>query len=363
MINPEIKRNKVSAIQFASWSLLAFLLMHGFQPAWSQEASSEYTRPWESRPYQVQVWICNEATPQLTAVIPQVSIDLMRRAEITDASAWKVQVQTAPAIWKNRLLNSIQSTDELLDLTTVEEINKYDKLIVIGLTQAEGFIRYQVREYDIQTGQWGALIARSCPQPKGLSFQLFAAIERVFMPLAKIDRVSSEGEVFVRARAINACQEGDITDGGVTAIENSPVWIRPQDRFLPIIRKVDRNGDLTELEPIPFTYLTIDSPQKGSRLVCELHSRQRSVLGGRSSKRAQKLALVIRPPETPTSLNLVSRSDKSKALSGYEIYSRKPGASKDEPSEFLGLTDWRGSIEVPPTEDGLRLIYVKRGTR
>jgi hypothetical protein len=181
------------------------------------------------------------------------------------------------------------------------------------------------------------------------------------MPLTRIDRVNEKGEVFVRARAVNACVQSDI-DGNIEAIENSPVWVKPEDRFLPIIRRVDKNGDLAELDPIPFTYLTVDS-QEGSRLVCKIHSRQRMALGGRSSKRAQKLALVIRPPESSTDLKLVARSDKEKALAGYEIYSRRPEANKDEESEYLGLTDWRGIIEIPPFDEGLRLIYVKRGSR
>lgn len=324
----------------------------------------DFTLPWESRPYQVQVWICNQRSHELQSVLPKIRDQILRRAAILDPSGWNVQVQDGPEPWRSIVIESIENTSQLDELANADAIAGFDKLVAVSVVHYDGTIRYQVREFDVQTGQWGALFERTCAQGRDLAPGLISAIQRVFMPLARIDRVSDKGEVFLRARAINACQQADVFDENAKPepIVNSPVWVRPEDRFLPVIRKVDRNGDLAELEPIPFTYLTVES-QEGPRVVCKLHSRQRSVLGGRSSKRAQKLALVIRPPESATKLKLVSRDDDKRPLSGYEIFSRSPNAAKDEKSTFLGLTDWRGVIEVPPFEEGLRLIYVKRGSR
>ena len=328
----------------------------------SEDSANEgFVRPWELRPYQVQVWICGQHSPDLTAVIPSMTREVMRRAELIDPSAWQVEVGVAPNPWRSQLTDFIDDTDRL-QLAELKELMSVDKLVAVCLERTGGVIRYRVREFDVQTGQWGALVDRRCPDARDLAANVVSAIERVFMPLARIDKVSNDGEVVVRMRAIKACEKGSLYDGTIAAIENSPVWVQPDDRFLPIIRRVDRNGDLAQLEPIPFTYLTVESPD-GVRINCRVHSRQRAALGGRSSKRAQKLALVIRPPETSTQLKLVSQADKSQAMSGYEIYSRHPGGEKDEESEFLGLTDWRGVIEVPPSEDGLRLLYVKHGSR
>ena len=346
--------------------------------------NDSFSQPWETRPYKVRVWICSTDSPEIAASIPQLSSLLMRRAELADPSAWRVEVEPAPGIWRSQLLSFINQGNEIESLATAEVLKGFDKLIAVCLSHDAGQIHCRVREFDVQTGQWGAVLDRNCPQARDLSPTLFSAIRRVFMPLARIDRVSSDGEVFVRVRAINSCVESDIEDGTVSAIEASPVWVRPEDRFLPIIRKVDRDGNLAALEPIPFTYLTIDS-LVGSRVICRAHSRQRTPLGGRSSKRAKKLALVIRPPETGTRLKLVSRDASNRPLSGYEIFSRPPAkpapvketeATEDSAeqetalpkpkppkSEFLGLTDWRGVVEIPPTDDGLRLIYVKRGNR
>ena len=50
-------------------------------------------------------------------------------------------------------------------------------------------------------------------------------------------------------------------------------------------------------------------------------------------------------------------------MEGLEVYSRKPDAAKEDESEFIGKTDWRGMVTIPPGQEPLRLIYLKRGSR
>ena len=50
-------------------------------------------------------------------------------------------------------------------------------------------------------------------------------------------------------------------------------------------------------------------------------------------------------------------------LEGVEVFARKPQDKKEDASDFLGKTDWRGIIEIPPGTEGLRLIYLKRGAK
>jgi hypothetical protein len=49
-------------------------------------------------------------------------------------------------------------------------------------------------------------------------------------------------------------------------------------------------------------------------------------------------------------------------MEGFEVWARSPEAPIED-KILLGKTDWRGSIEIPPSSDGLRLILVKRGER
>jgi hypothetical protein len=104
-----------------------------------------------------------------------------------------------------------------------------------------------------------------------------------------------------------------------------------------------------------------------------MHTAQWAPLSGRTGSRTQKFALVVRPRGVDTSLTILSNDPKNPApLSGLAIYSRKPGnlelpekerREEEKATEVqLGKTDWRGSIRIPPAEDGsVRLIYVKNG--
>ena len=323
-------------------------------------------RSWELHPYQVLVWICQSGSPRLNAIQDSLEYEILRQAELIDPSGWLVYVQDAPSEWRNKLLRTIDHPEQLAGIADAPQLQNADKLMVVCLEDKEGQLDFRVREFDIKTQQWGALVSRSTAQTTSVHQGVFQAITKAFMPLARVDRVTEEGEVIVRARAVMACEKATQAENGEWVLEkntNSPVWVRMDDRFLPVIRRVDRKGDLAKLEAIDFTFLTIDQ-QNDFVLNCKIHSYHRAPLSGRTSRRAQKLALVIRPPETPTELKLVSRDDEQEALAGYEIWSRRPGMSREEKSEYLGSTDWRGILEIPPhANDGLRLIYVKRGNR
>ncbi len=369
-------------------------------------------RAWEYRPYQVAVWFCLDGSPALNAIYPQVAADVTRRSELLDASSWDLTTGKAPAKWRYRFLKHLQTPEKCEGFTELESLEKYDKLMVVCLENDFGKTRVRVREFDVQTQQWGPLLVREVAQKHQLGLNVMNAISIAFMPLAKIERVQEtdytdadgkprkKDEVVMQVRAIQSCIQTRLNERlkwEVGPIQGSPVFINEDDRFLPVIRKTDKNGKLAGLEPLEFTFLTVNPPEdqlsaadaedesdttpppadekldedvvlKDMHLLnpvlkSSIQSSARFPLGQRKSKRAQKLALVIRPPERPTTLFLHS-ADKSKSpMEGFEIYSRSPGMSIDEDSEFLGKTDWRGSIEIPPSSDGLRLIYVKRGSR
>ena len=345
--------------------LVVFLvpILTGASTAAAQDfKTSAMARPWESRPYLINVWLCSDHAPEIRQATENIKTGVLRRALLADPSGWDLTVETAPSPWRFRLLRSLENVDALKGVEVLESLANYDKMIAVCMSSQGGRIDLRVRELDIQTQQWGAIISRSAGDAKNLDALVYNAIVKAFMPIARVENVSNSGVVTIKVRAVNACLQTDPVTNEVVPIENSPVWIRPEDRFLPVIRRVDRNGVLAKLEPIKFTYLTIVE-QEGPKVIAKIQSRARAPLAGRSSKRAQKLALVIRPPESPTILKLVAKDDTTKALEGYEVWSRLPGQPKEEESEFLGVTDWRGQMPIMPNDFGLRLIYVKRGSR
>ena len=325
-------------------------------------------RAWESRPYQVAVWICHRGEPQFAAVESKLIQDIETNCELMDPSAWFVTAGTPPPKWRNLLYENFDDAEGFTDLASDPELQFYDKAMIVKLEQQGAQTIISVRENDLQTGQWGSIVQHSAGDNRHLGSIVSSGIANAFMPLAKIDRVDEKDKVHIRARALEACMcvtYTNATDAELKPISYSPVFVREDDFFLPIIRKTDRSGDLVSLDPIPFTFLTLDSIN-GSSLVASIQSSQRAPLSQRKSKRSQKLAIVIRPVQRSSVLHLESQAkpkETSLPLEGYEVWARKPGDTKEVESEFIGKTDWQGNVTIPPAKPGLRLLYIKRGSR
>jgi hypothetical protein len=333
-------------------------------------------RAWEYRPYSVAVWFCLDGSPGLNAVYKNTARDVTRRSELLDPSGWDLATGLAPSRWRHRFKNYIETPEKLVGLEDLPALKPYDKLMVVCLSAELGTTNVRVREFDIQTQLWGPMVIRNVVQRDQLGRNVMDAISIAFMPLAKIEgvqeieftddkgNVRKKDEVIMQIRAVRSCVRTVIDDEfqwQAKQIEDSPVFIRNNDRFLPIIRITDKKGDLVALEPIEFTFLTVNS-MEDAVLKASIESNRSAPLSQRKSKKSQKLALVIRPPESSTRLFLVSDDKERTPMEGVEILSRAPDAPIED-KVLLGKTDWQGSIEIPPSPEGLRLILVKRGQR
>ena len=331
-----------------------------------EEAPRVSARAWETRPYQVAVWICHPGLPEMVALEDQIFEDIESACELKDASSWFVNVGTPTGPTRTFLFSSVRAADPGGDLENDPMLKFYDKLMVVRLDRVAGATGILVREYDLQTGQWGPIVEKTSTNTSSLGDVVADGIAQAFMPLARIDRVDVDNKVHIKPRATETCVRvvwRSEVSPEIVPVTTSPVYVQQSDRFLPIIRKTDRSGNLVSLDPIEFTFLTIDKVEK-TELIASIHSTHRAPLAQRKSKRAQKLAVVIRPVERPSTLHLVS-SDKEnpQPLEGYEVWARRPADTKEVKSTFLGKTNWKGEVEIPPVPEGLRLIYIKRGAR
>ena len=329
------------------------------------EAPHNASRAWNSRPYQVAVWVCHQGEPQINAIEQSLLEDIESQCERLDASSWFVTAGTPPGPTRTTLIRTIENAVPDGAYETDPLLKYYDKLMVVRLKRSLGQTQIVVREYDLQTGQWGPIVERQSSSMAALGSVITEGIANAFMPLAKIDRVDGDDKVHILPRATETCVRVEFSNAisaKIVPVTSSPVYVRDTDRFLPIIRTTDRSGNLKSLDPIEFTFLTIDKVEP-TELIASIHSRDRAPLAQRKSKRAQKLALVIRPVERPSILHLESFAKKPQPLEGYEVWARRPNDTKEVKSVFLGKTNWKGNIEIPPDEEGLRLIYIKRGAR
>ncbi len=367
-------------------------------------------RAWEYQHYRVRIWICSDGSAQATDIQTWLTTDLKTRSEVLDASGWECLIQSAPNPWNFRCAANIDRPENLRGLATAPELTHDDKLIVVSLAESGRGLECRVREFDLLTLQWGALLEKNIDQVNQADQLIFPLIRTAFMPLARVDRVTDTNFAVLRLRAINSCYRVRLNEKDEWIVEpnqTSPVYVRADDRFLPILRRTDKQNKLDTLDPIPFTFLTIAKPdeipepqyisapaasgestgatptspdQQAAEAMTELEnsfarsasqamlwtkiqSSARAVLSGRTSKRLQKLALVIRPPTGSTTLRLVSSDKQRQPMEGIEVFSRPLDAPKDAAPELIGKTDWRGLIEIPPSEQGVRMVLLRRGTR
>jgi hypothetical protein len=322
-------------------------------------------RAWEYSHYRVRVWICTDGTPETNGLRGHVREELVAKAETVDRSAWELLVNDAPNPWNWRFSNDLVNATKYPGIEKLQELEFDDKLMIVSLKRSTTGVRCEVREFDLLAQQWGSLLARNLVQIEDIGQSVFELVTTAFMPVAQVESADENNAAVLRARAVLSCIVSRLDENGEWVAETnlvSPVYIRDHDVFLPVLRRTDRDGKLASLDPVPYTFVTLDSVD-GARIDGHVQSTVRAPLSGRRSKRLQKLALVIRPPNTSTVLKLFSKDEKGMVMEGIEIYSRPPNADKDASSEYLGKTDWRGLITIPPSEDGLRMIYLKRGAR
>lgn len=338
---------------------------------------------WEYSPYQICVWLATEKAPELTSPL----CERIRRAVVTQSrlaagSTWRVQVDTAPASVSDSIVT-------MPDLLTVDEVVKAepsaldnDKVLLLGVRIHAGTYELFCREFDTATRTLGQTVRHSATQIKLVPYQAAAAVADAFSALVRIEQSRGKSGI-VRVRA-----------GGLVRNTNCPSHLQPNAVLQPIIRRNDRDGNPRPggIQILDWTYLVVRgpetqdaSPQESATksdiaepaaatrrskteldylLHCEVYSAMRNPLTGRSSVRTQRLALAVRPHGDVTHLRLLSRDATPSPLKGYEIFAKKP-LPKDsdianKPAR-LGLTDWRGLIDITPDAFLLRIVYVKNG--
>ena len=321
-------------------------------------------RAWETRPYQVAAWVCLDGSPALINSEAEICQRISTECQLVDPSGWNVSVGTPPSQWRWKLLNSAVAPDAVEKILADPELEFYDKLMVIRVRENSGAVNIEVREIDARTRQLGPMVEARTSLISSVGPLAAKLVGRAFMPIARIDEVSVKNEAELRARGIEACVRTEINEDlipEVVANRDSPCFVRETDRFLPVVIRTDRNGNIVKLDAVPFTFIAIDDIE-GTVINGTVFSAVRAPLAGRKSKRAEKLGLVIRPGDGTTVLRLVSRGgDNPEPLEGYDIATVEPDDITKE-LEYHGKTDWRGEIRIPKG-DGMRMLLVRRGGR
>ena len=316
--------------------------------AWPRSALAQAA--WEFTPYDVKICVAFADEPEFTAEFAiRSKEELLNRADIVFFATWKTTAPVANSKITGQLLAGWDklSFDGLRagDAKLVEG----DKLYLLAVTRDGSDYLIRGRELDLRTHILGPTTERRCGALPAIPLACWDLVAESFVPLAKIETIV-KNDITARVRA-----GGLITDPG------SPALIQPGDALKPIIRRNERTGELAKngIQPVAWTILSVQS-REDALLNCTVTSGYRTPIPTRASARMERFAVVARPRLPATSVVLQSRGKDPHPLTGYEVYVK---GIDDKPTQLLGVTDWRGSIEVPRGDVPVRTLYVKNGNQ
>lgn len=337
------------------WALL--ILVVSATPLAAQETEAA----WEFAPYRVQVWLQVDPAPSVEAgLVEHVAREIEWQCEQVDLAGWVVTLQTAPSPWAGRMAQGLETlslpAEREARLAMVEGV---DKLFFLRIQPGIETFRVTTREFDLMTDQLGPVHERKCESIPRLARQSYQAIAAAFSPLARIEE-SDETTAKVRMRAAGLIRTPGPPESGDVP---PPTYIKDRDVLLPLIKHTGRlRLDRPEIDRLEWTCLTVESRDE-EMLSCKIHSLFRTPLGGRASRRQQRLAIVARPSAATTRVALESKEKEPRPLAGYRVYRVSRDESGKEVPILLGATDWRGEVEVDRSAGDFQILYVKNGER
>ncbi|MGD9645290.1 MAG: hypothetical protein AB7U73_06225 [Pirellulales bacterium] len=323
---------------------------------------------WEHTPYRVDIWVAiDPATGDGEALFNDVSGSLATLIDRLIGGAWVAQVQPAPPPLAQAALVDLEhlaadvwpehapaTADPSAESPTAQAsrdeppaaASPVDKQIVLTIGRFASGWQLAAREHDLATGITGRTERRAVSRRSELNEAAFRAVLDCFAPLARIEAVDGKS-VSLLWRA-----------GKLPHRDPGLQLVHPRDLLLPVIREFDRSGQARRVQPLDWTFVRVDDsealPDRGT-----LFSGLRSPLGRRRRGRTEQLAIVVRPPDGSTRLELCSRTQTDRPLVGYEVFAHAP----DSPAtRLLGTTDGRGHLQIDSVaDDPLQILIVKHG--
>jgi len=352
------------------WAWVAALCATAWLGSWATRdaAGAERRRTlWEYTPYRVQILVAVDDDPAKTGELAaELGRDVQQRIEASVGSPWDVETSPAPAAvafavrWR-------------FDAITAEDLPRksldFDKVLIIRVGRQGSGYRVWARDFDVRARVLGAPVAHDVAQRGLLGPAAADALLEAFAPLAEIEQVKDKhSELRLRGAALPT------RDPELTTLTQGTV-------FMPVMRFNNSDGSLKSARVLPWTFLaveppaapasntasaakepttlTVPAPADRGAVRCRIYSGLRNPLSARRRGRTEQLAVAVSPRPGTTRLELVSATEPDYPLAGYEVHAQPPGSAA---TTLLGLSDNRGSIEIPPSDEHpLRVLLVKNG--
>ncbi|RMG39091.1 MAG: hypothetical protein D6725_06015 [Planctomycetota bacterium] len=279
-----------------------------------RSASIRDERPVELRPYRVLVRL---GLPRTAAWNEDLRAAVVRRFATVTANTlgqmWSLTVRR-----DDRLLPCNRIGLERLDARTfaADAESGFDKVYCVTVEPNGGRFTVWSREWDATVQRLGPICSARTYDRRSIGDAVFAAVWSAFEPVVYLKLVDAD-VIHVRIRG-----------GEYLPAVSEFAPLRPGRILQPVFRHYNRDRTLRAIQPIPWTYLIVDSVQRG-RARCHAVSGLRINLGARR-RRVETVAIGVRPHLAETEVRLALRNAPTKALVAYRVsvYNRKPDLHK-----------------------------------
>ena len=321
---------------------------------------------WEREPYRIALVVTSDGSPGLGAdFAAQLKQGLLTQIETRIGAAWQIHHEetAGPREVDQKTFADLQrwcarGPGKLRAADLSQPTWPWDKVLFVHVNrpqtsarsgfaapQANGEYRIEARDYDVRTQMLGAVVSQDCGQRPMLDTAAFETMLAAFAPLAEVDSVQGQ-DVTLRVKA-----------AAIPLRDKQLALVQAGDLFQPIIRFNYRDGSLRRLQSLDWTYLQVEQTDTDS-VACQLYTGLRSPLSGRRRGLVEQLAVLVRPPQGETQLQLVSRTDADEPLPGYAVYVQQPGQVA---TTRVGVTNQQGVVTVPAGEGPLQILLIKNG--
>ncbi len=306
--------------------------------------------PWVLQPYRVQVFVSFETDPLLSAATQKQTIKkLQQHLQAQFHQMWELDV--FPAASENWYtadqLTSLSS--DALPASLFE--SESDKVFFATLHQEAGNYFVQTREWDASSRTLGSLHKSVVASRREIVAHLGKAISEAFRPITELEVVHEDGKIEFLIRA-----------GEYPPRNPGMQQFREGDFLVPYLRYVDRKREVQKIQPLPWTYMQVQSVER-SRVALSITSAFGNPVAAKR-RRVEIHAMRIRPYLPQTEIFIYPRGEKQNPLVGCrcEVMDRVP-TEEDKVEDRLKLeTDRRGIVTVPVVEKSpLQYLYVYSG--
>jgi len=312
--------------------------------------------PLDQRPYRVRVTV---AFARSTALLPAFRQEILQslQASVERGFGGMFEAEFVAADWfppSRDALERLDSADLLQRFPQAKRVAEvgFDKVYLLTVEQDGPKFRVAGREWDARSQQLGPTEVAEFYQRRAIADKAYSLLPRLFHPVLEVQEVSEKSlELLLQA-------------GRFPAHDPTLDQVREGDVITPYFRYGNREGDVTRVQFLPWTYVLADDVNQQFIAGPVISPYYVNPLGSGRRRRVDILAMHVRPRLPSSRVKLVYQTDQTKPMIGYNISlvaKRFPRDTAKKPpvQQFSGRD---GSVDIAVDDDQPVIwIYVYSG--